>query len=546
MPSYQCLHCGFITSTPAEGQRCPECLRGGMVLQACADKKGPRMSRKRWLFTGGIVFAAVAAVALWLCFAKKNPEAVARLKEKLQASLGDDVSSKTFIVLLDQGESVSEFAEKASGNADRSEAKAKAIYTRLRRAFSEQQWQRWDFGLPRELPFQPPAQLVNTLHKPGKEALKPYPLEVALLMRNALVAVDVKAKLVEIIRWKQGDQPPDPSGRLGYFGVAVLQPEGNKLIMDPWGGRQSINAKQATWRLLDDGQSVAAALGQDAIYHLHQMQSQKSYRLLTQALRLDRRSPVLRCANALALAQSGSLPDALREMQAALQLRNDAARKVRYAEMMLAQGDTKQAEGLAGQALSETPNYGEAHALLALIYMASGRSDEAKKAIEASRTQLSKARHALLWARYYASIEKSEQALHYAAQASAAAPQNWRAQLQIAQLYKALDEEASMRKALATALKHMNDAQRTQTKAMLTAMFGIKGSDLNQANIADADAVTPNDNVQLTQPALIDPSSAPAITPTPQDAQEPTLMLGKPKDYRLRDADQQLRLNIDE
>src|SRR5690606_33093934 len=168
-------------------------------------------------------------------------------------------------------------------------------------------FERWSFGVPRETPLAPPEQVVEWLGEDGAHHHF-YPLELAALMTSALRALDVEAMVAEAIRFPGDRTPPDPSGQLGYFVVAVYEGDagqGEPTYFDPYGGRA--NAPEES-RVLTDLQAIAAGLGTRALHLLsRESDPERAIEASTQALRLDRRSPALRAVRGAILIASGQV-----------------------------------------------------------------------------------------------------------------------------------------------------------------------------------------------------------------------------------------------
>ena len=212
---------------------------------------------------------------------------------------------------------------------------------------------RWSLErpLPRELLSAGPT-LATIDAAQGRVQL--YPLETATAMTALLRAHGVGAMVAETWELKGSAAPADPSGMLGYFVVAVYEsPTAAEpsAFLDPWGGGE---VEPESVRVLRDTEVVAAALGTEAArLFARSGDGAKSLPMIETALVLDPVSPSLRGVNATILLESGGVDQAVKEFEAAAQLRPDGPRQLNMVQLHLAQASMLEMNGQPDAAQAE-------------------------------------------------------------------------------------------------------------------------------------------------------------------------------------------------
>ena len=111
--------------------------------------------------------------------------------------------------------------------------------------------------------------------------------------------------------------------------------------------------------------------------------------MIETALQLDPVSPSLRVVHATVLVESGGLPQAVQELEAAIQLRPDGPRRLSKVQLTLAQAGMLEASGEQAAAdaqfaeanrvvvdvIDAWPRYGRAHLALATVHLGLGDDD---------------------------------------------------------------------------------------------------------------------------------------------------------------------------
>ncbi len=352
----------------------------------------------------------------------------------------EGVDARDLATMLVPDDAIETWAEQVAGNASGAEAKAQAIQEAIRARAAAGAFDRWSFGVPRETPLAPPSRVLTWLGEDdGHHHL--YPLEVAALMTSALRAQDVNAMVAEAVRFPGDRTPPDPSGQLGYFVVAVYPGEagqGDPTYFDPYGGRTTPPDEE---RVLTDLQAIGAAIGTKALHLLsRESDPERAMESSTHALRLDQRSPTLRAVRGAILIAAGHVDEGVRELQAAKQLRSDAPWRNLLAGVYLAPSpfqDLDAASREVSSALEQYPEFAPGHATLAAIHLSRQETDQAHTELEEAE-RLDPQYHLLpqLWASYYVTTGDVGRAIEHAREAIARNPGDVQAHLMAARLYR--------------------------------------------------------------------------------------------------------------
>jgi tetratricopeptide (TPR) repeat protein len=246
----------------------------------------------------------------------------------------------------------------------------------------------------------------------------------------------------------------------------------------------------------------------------------------------------LRVIYATVLVESGGLPQALQELEAAIQLRPDGPRELHLAQLTLAQSGMLAANGeraAADVALAEanrvvtglierSPRYGRAHVTLATIHMGLDDLDRARIELEAAE-QLSPDSPMLwaVWAQYHLAVGDLDAAAAKMNRALALDPENWQLRVQAAGLFHAAGDSQAARRNADEALRLVASDRQTRLESYLDQMMGPD------------------------EPDLPDPAPLPAApTEAEGGGSDPALMLGDPSNLRLRNPDQKLQLDLEE
>jgi predicted Zn-dependent protease len=384
----------------------------------------------------------------------------------------------------------------------------------------------------------------------SEEQARMYPLELASALTALLRERGVRAMVAEAWELEGTGSPADPSGLLGYFVTAVYEGDASEptSYLDPWGGRQAL---PSSLRVLRDTEVIAAALGIEAArIFTGSGDGAKALPLIENALLLDPVSPTLRGVNATVLVQSGGLPQALRELEAARQLRPDGPRQLNIVQLLLAQagllemsGELRAAEAqfnegqrVVAEVLEQWPRYGRAHVMMATIHL--GRGDPERATLELEAAEALSPDSPMLWTIWaqhdleqgdpIAGASKMKRAL-------ALDPENWQLQIQAARVFHDAGDEELAAEQAAAAVARVPASKRAEVQRFLEEAMGPRA--LGRDPIAEGNT---GRDLQLPDPTIAGPR------PASGSPGEPGLILGDPSNLRLRDPDQTLKLDLDE
>jgi len=383
------------------------------------------------------------------------------------------------------------------------------------------------------------------------ERVKVYPLELATAMTALLRLRGVKAMVAEVWEFEGARAPADPSGALGYFATAVYDESGSEepsAYFDPWGGRGKVEL--ASVRVLRDTEVLAAALGTEAVRIFKRSgDGPKALPMVETALLLDPLSPSLRGVNASILVESGGVAPAVKEFDAALQLRPDGPRQLNLAQLHLAQAGMLEVNGeqaaaeaqfseanrIVGEVIERWPRYGQAHLVLATIHLGLNEPERARVELEAAETLAPDAPMLwAVWAQYHLARRDPVSAAAKMRRAVDLDPDNWQLRLQAARVFQGAGDDEAAAENVAAALRLVPPEKQTEVRRFAERMMGPGTWSGAPAPAGDTD----------TKLDLPDPS---VTTPQPQGAAgDPALMLGDPSNLRLREPDQSLKLDLDE
>ncbi len=527
---YLCLNCEERFEHE-EGQgklRCPKCLR---VTGLEKLDKGPASSAKAPSGSSRVPIAiavALAAIiggyAIWHAQAPEqvgetipdrplSESTLAAHVRRLRANAGE------LVHLLDANETIEGFATRATGGRRGAFEAAEGVQAALREKASARSFVRWSLGVPRDGAPSTAAQAYERMSEPGAAA-RLYPLEVSAIMTAALRSRGVNAMIAEIYRFSGDDAPPDPSGQIGYYGVAVYEGEageGTPRIFDPWGGHERA-PEEADVRVLNDVEAVGAALNIRALYLLvRENDPERALAASADAARLCPRSPAVRAVRGAIVLVAGNPTEALSELEAAQQLRADGPRRNLVAGIYMAREDLESAEREASAALEEFPGFANAHATLAAIHMAQGDPDLA-------RTELAAAERAdpdlyilpSLRAGLFAASGDLDHAVAEIRHAVEVNP-DFNTRLAAAQIYRQAGRYDDMRREAAALLALTPEARRAQLREALVRRLGASAFDTSDEEpLTDEDLAAVDEeqggseSLTLRPPTLGLPSAPPA------------------------------------
>jgi Tfp pilus assembly protein PilF len=284
--------------------------------------------------------------------------------------------------------------------------------------------------------------------------------------------------------------------------------------------------------VLRDTEVLAAALGTEATrIFARSGDGAKALPLTETALLLDPVSPSLRGVNATILLESGGIDQAVKEFQAALQLRPDGPRELNMVQLHLAQASILEMNGqqeaaeaefnqgsrIVGEVIERWPRYARAHVLLASVYLGTDQSERARLELEAAEALNPDAPLLWsIWAQYHLSQNDPIAAAAKMKRAVSLDPDNWQLRLQAARVLQGADDDQGAEENLAAAMQMVPPEKRADVQRFVERMMG---------------------------PQALGDASPPPVEETPAD---PALMLGDPSNLRLRDPGESLKLELDE
>ncbi|HMI93087.1 MAG TPA: tetratricopeptide repeat protein [Polyangiales bacterium] len=449
------------------------------------------------------------------------------------------LSAGGLVQLLVADAAVERFAEQAAGERTSAADKARAVVDALRKRAAAQAFVPWSLSEARPGAPRTAAETLAAIGKDGAR-LQLYPLEVAALGVAALRALDVPAMLAEAFPAAGERAPLDPSGRLGYFAIALPGEKGAAAsVFDPYGGR----AQLGEHTLLQDPEALGAALSLRALGRLEANEDPAAaLRDSDAAVALLPTSPTVRSARGTALLLSAASEQGRAELQAAAQMRPDGPRRNNLAMIELAMGDAERATRELSQALEREPDFALGHVTLAAVHLARGERDQARAELDKAQA-LDPGLPSLLlsYAELHASGGQLEQAIGEAQRAVDARPGNPQARLLLARIYREAGRYDAMREQARKVLALAPAALQERTRELLKRLLGPSALDQDPAPSADSaepalpGVASPSDPLKLDAPG--------AGRPT---APGPGTLQGSPAEPKLRLTEPGARLKLEQ
>jgi tetratricopeptide (TPR) repeat protein len=480
---YLCIQCDKSFAVgPDEKPRCPHCMRttsleklGGGEGRAAAARSAP------WRGVAlGLVVAAVV-IGGYVAWASGKPAQVSgdaplgalTESEVLGYLARENVPAEPLARFLRESDAAADFGKTHAEGASPAE-KTASLVKALRARAEKNAFVRWSASESRTAPFLKPADVARLVAKDNGRA-RLHSLELALFAVTALRSVGVPAVVIEIASLKGERAPLDPTGRFGYFGVAVYDGEPGKgapHVFDPWGGAPEADVQDT--RALTDVETLAAVRGHQASWLQHvEGKVPEALAAAAEAVRLDKRSPSLRAVHGSALSYAGAGPEAVAELEAAYGMRTDGPRRVLKAQLAMAQGNVAAATEEVDEALSTHPEFAEALVLRAQIRLAQRDVDAALRDLDAAEhadPQL--ATIALVRADVAMATGRADEAAKYAERALVHAQHNWQVRLKAAWIFRAAGRYDEMRREAKLVMSVVPEAQRESMKRTITSVLG--------------------------------------------------------------------------
>lgn len=520
---YFCAHCDqeFVPERAEAKPRCPKCMRRGAVEPLQPDAPGGSGARR------GLLIAALLLLAAGLGFAvyrstqltlEETPPLRPLEPAELAAYLErDQVRVGTYESMFALAGDLEGWPESAGEVAKQMRSKSSTWSLEL--------------TLPRET-----LTAEQTLGKMGAEEAraKYYPLELATAMTALLRERGLRAMVAEVWEFDGAQAPADPSGVLGYFVTAVYddaQSEEPSAYFDPWGGRGEV--RPTALRVLRDTEVLAAALGTEAVRLFSRSgDGPKALPLIEAGLALDPLSPSLRVVHGTVLVESGGTPQAIQELEAAIQLRPDGPRQLNMVQLHLAQAGMLEMNGrqeaaeaqfteghrIVADVLQRWPRYGKAHVTLATVHLSLDEAERARVELETAEALSPDAPLLwLVWAQYDLANDDPIAASAKMKRAVQLDPDNWQLRIQAARIFQGAGDEDAARESVEAGLAKVPAEKRAEVRQYLERNMGPGASD----------GADPPEEAETGDAA-------------------PALILGDPSNLQLRDPDLQLKLDLDE
>lgn len=479
-----CVHCDLTFDTPAgDDPRCPKCMRkhGLRAVDqpgpSSSPSRAPQANRKRGLLLVVALGVVAAGAGLYAWRAQQTEQAIEGGGELSEGDVAGALAARkldagALAKLLEADDAVRAFARKAASTAASPTDKAEAVTLALRARGSALAFVPWSRTDAREGPPLTAAETLRALEKDGARR-KLYPLELSALGVAALRALDVDARPCEVFGASTLRAPLDPSGRLGYFALAVMGPAGESpKLFDPYGGLAE--AELGEHALLTDLQAIGAALALQALGRLEANEDPAlALRDAEAAVTLLPSSPSVRAARGTALLLSAAAEPGMREIEAAAQMRPDAPRKNNLAMIALAMGDAPRAMRELSQALEKSPDFALAHLTLAAAQLGTGEREQARAELDkAEALDPDLPALPLTRAELYASGGELERALAEARRAVTLKPSNPQARLLVGRLLRQAGRYDEMRAEARATLALAPPALRERTAELIKRLLG--------------------------------------------------------------------------
>lgn len=500
---YVCVHCDeTFEPEAADKPRCPKCMRvhgvralGGAAGDAANLRRRGRVGRSIAIVGVLSMLVGGSAYFAWRSGQSGNTKS----EEQAELAPGDlvqvlaarGVEAGKLSGLLTADAAVERFAEQAVRGRVGVIEQARGVVAALRARAAKQAFVPWSMSDARESAPMPAVAVLAAIANDGARH-ELYPLEVAALGVAALRTMHVPAMLCEVFTLGTERSPLDPSGRLGYFVIALAEgKKGQPRFFDAYGGR----AEQPTCddcAILSDVEAIGAVLGIRALQRIANNEDPAAaLHDADAAIKLLPTSPSVRSARGAVLLSNAASEPGQQEFEAAAQMRPDAARRNNSAMIWLAKGDAERTAREVSQALDEAPDFALAHVTLAALHLSQGEREQA-------RVELDKAEGldprlpalALTWSQFYASSGETEQAIAYAQRAAQAHPRDPQPHLLLGRIYQQASRLSEMRSEARTVLALAPEAQKARMRDLVERLLGQSALDDPDGTV-DPQAVLP-------------------------------------------------------
>lgn len=452
---YRCNHCDInFESDKKDKPRCPECM-GIHDVEPTKDEKNaedePQKGKRPFFIPALILLVIIAGSIVYLAIQKKNAPSDAPqdinpqdVKTKME-SLGVELDDA--IVPFESSPAVESFAKKAAKGKSGQEA-IEALAAHLAALKKEGKWRSYPQKQPRSEGPITATELVDKFTE--KEPFAATSYEVACLLFAAGTALEVEnLKMVEILFFKKEKAPADPAAIYSRYAVVA-----GATLFDPWAGRQE-KADSVNIVSLDAATATAPFYAHRSLSKFAKIELPEALADNTTAVELAPDNATFKIHRGKIFLGSSAVQEAVAEFEKAKKTHDWAVTKVALAQLsMMTQGNVDDAEADIRDALTEFPEYHQAHAVMAALFMMRGDADSAKQELKiAEKISPASPEVASTFAQLYAMEGNSESAISYAKKAVRLSKENFQTLIVLAQIYRATARFDEMRAVVAKAMK---------------------------------------------------------------------------------------------
>lgn len=474
---YLCVHCDVrFDHDPEQALRCPKCMRKTGLEKV---EVTPPTKRASYVVPAVVVGAVALAALGYVLYTKDGGDAQVALApldaERLARQAQEVGLGETELAhLFDADDALRAFAADAVRGKASPEEKARAVVAKLRGFARESRFVRADMHTPRDTMLLTASRALAAMRPNARMAA--YSLEVASIAVAALRAEGVDAMLAEVFTYRGERKPTDPSGRVGYYAVAVYPDdvgEGDPLVLDAFGARD-VEPTSDGYRVLTDVEALSGALAIEALHLLvHEGDVAGAMERAQAATTLDPRSPTARCVRAAVLISSGGIDEGEAELRAASEIRPDAPRQANLAGVYIATNRTAEATRAVDRALEAAPDYVYAIALRGAIHLARNETAEAKTSLErAEALERDFYMLPMLWAEYFLRTNDPMSAVARAQSAIERRPRDYQTLFSAARVFQAADQRGLALETARRALELVPADQRDALRARFEGFLG--------------------------------------------------------------------------
>ncbi|MDJ0765505.1 MAG: tetratricopeptide repeat protein [Myxococcota bacterium] len=441
---YRCIACDSeFEVEPGQKPRCPKCLSIHDFERISQAKAGANGRGRNWLAPA--IVLGIAAVVLGVYFFWVQDKPGDGQSGAADPNIASDLPHILEEMGLSPGEAVdpfaitselTAFAREVAGSKKGVDA-LKALHEAIVKQGRAGAWRPHHQREPRAGDVFTATQLLNRINAKDAGPVEALSYELAALLLSCVQSLEVEATMVEISGVKGVLKPVDPPGKLGRYGVIAGTANEGSPVFDPF-GHQVIDTTSAEIVELNDALALAPYYGLKALAVLADHDTAQALKLNDIAIKLFPMSPYLHTGRGLIFAASGAPGESVAEFEKAVKLRDNAVFRANLAEItMLADPTGQRTEAEIQAALKHMPEYGRAHALLAMVLLMRGDVGQAEQELAiADRMDPGSPSIAMFWAQLHASQAKSEQAIEKAQEAVRLSNESVSSLLGLAQIFR--------------------------------------------------------------------------------------------------------------